>query len=99
MKNINIRCINSNTGNEIFDKNIDSIQLDMVKEILKVKLEEDKTIIKIKLPEIYIKYLEYLENNDYGTKQDIITSCGLHLTISTMFLRAKQDEERKKEEG
>jgi len=60
-------------------------------------IKENNKKISINLEDKYISYLEYLEKNEYGSKSEIIESCGIRAIIVDLYHKAKCDELRKNE--
>ena len=92
----NIRCINSMTGKEIFDKEINKKELDSIRNILKSGNDEGK--INLELPDKIKDYLNYLDKNGYGSNSEIINSSGLIPLIIEIYSRAREEEIRNKNE-
>lgn len=90
----NIRCINSMTGKEIFDKEINEKELDSIRNLLKTSNDEE--IINLELPDKIKDYLKYLEKNGYGSNSEIINSSGLIPLIIEIYSRAREEEIREK---
>ncbi len=88
----NIRCINSMTGKEIFDKEINEKELDLIRIILKNN-KEDKNI-DMEFSDKINEYLDYLEKNGYGSKGEIIKSSGVIPLIIEIYSRAREEEIR-----